>query len=140
MDEESKEPRRKNGQQIGAEYTDTLARYFNRLREEGRGLPARNGKVSISAVAQASGVDKQSLYKNSHCRALLEQAAINLGLSGIGQRRGELPQDSWKDERILNLEQKVASLQAEVEGLRHQVNRYAHIEQHLVETGRRVVL
>ncbi len=131
----------KPGYEKGAENVAALHRYIEALRSEGRRLPARNGKVSASAVALAVGVDRQTLYKNPGCRALLESAAQELGLQAIEARStGPSTKDDAKTERIQVLETQVATLKAEVEGLRRQLSRYAHIEQHMVETGRRVIL
>ncbi len=134
-------PATKSGRQVGAEYTEALLNYLEALRQEGKGLPARAGKVSVAAVALASGVDQQSLYKNPRCRELLEQAAQELGLQAIEARAtGPSTKDDAKTQRIQVLEAQVATLKAEVDGLRRQLSRYAHIEQHMVETGRRVIL
>lgn len=133
------EQSRRSGKQIGEEYLQALEHYLISLRAEGQGLPAKNGKVSLSAVALASGVDRQSLYKNPRCRELLEQAAQELGLSAIGTRSPGAASDDAKDRRIQTLETQNASLRAEVEGLRQKLRRYAHIEEHMMETGRRVI-
>lgn len=133
-----KEPRSRFD--IGQEYVASLERYLTALREEGKSLPERAGKVSASAVALACGVDRQSLYKNPACRAMLEAAAQELGVAPMASRdAGTSTKDDAKDRRISNLEAKNASLQAEVEGLRKQLRRYAHLEAHMIETGRRVI-
>ena len=130
----------KSGQEKGAENVAALQQYIEALRGEGQGLPARNGKVSASAVALAVGVDRQTLYKNPGCRALLESAAQELGLQAIASREaGVLTKDDAKDRRIQTLEARNATLQAEVEGLRKQLKRFEAMERHMVETGRRVI-
>ena len=129
----------KSGQQIGQEYAATLETYLHALRAEGKGLPARNGKVSTTAIAIAAGVDRQSLYKNPRCRSLIEAAAKELGLSCIEARESAPSRDDGKDQHIQALETQVASLQAEVHGLRRQIAQFKHFETHLVETGRRVI-
>lgn len=129
----------KSGQQIGQDNVSALETYVRGLQTEGKGLPSRNGKISISAIAMASGVDRQSLYKNPHCRVLLENAAQELGLAGIESREGKPSKDDGKDQRIQALETQVAVLQAEVHGLRRQLAQFRHIEAHMVETGRRVI-
>ena len=130
----------KSGQEVGAEYLEALLCYLEALRQEGKGLPARVGKVSVAAVALASGVDQQSLYKNPRCREALERAAQELGLQAIEARATRTTtKDDAKTQRIQLLEAQVATLKAEVEGLRRQLSRYAHIERHMVETGRRVI-
>jgi hypothetical protein len=130
----------KSGRQVGAEYTEALLGYLQALRKEGQGVPARGGKVSVAAVALASGVDKQSLYKNPRCRELLEEAAQELGLQSIEARAtGTTKNEDAKSQRIQVLELQVSSLQAEVEGLRRKLRNFAHIEEHMVESGKRVI-
>jgi len=130
----------KSGKQIGDEYAETLTRYLEALKIEGRGIPSRGGKVSAKAVALASGVDTQSLYKNVKCRAMLESAAQELGLAPIESREVNSPtKDDAKDRRIQTLEARNATLQAEVEGLRQKLRHYVHFEEHMISTGRRVI-
>lgn len=130
----------KSSQQIGQESVEALQFYLDSLKAAGQGLPARNGKVSVSAVALAMGTDRQTLYKNSGCRALLESAAQELGIQAIDARASRSATlDDAKTQRIQVLELQVASLQAEVEGLRRKLRSFAHIEEHLVESGRRVI-
>lgn len=128
----------KNGQQLGTENANAIELYLNALKADGKGLPSRNGKVSMSAVALAAGVATQNLYKNPACRSMLEQAAQELGLAPIGREEGQAKDDP-RDRRIQSLEARIASLQAEVEGLRSKLRRFTHIEQHMIETGRRVI-
>jgi len=129
----------KSGQEVGKENVAALGTYLQGLRAEGKGLPSRNGRVSASAIALAAGVDRQSLYKNPHCRSLLEAAAQEMGLAGIEVRDVPLPKDDGKDLRIQTLENQVASLTAEVHGLRRQLAQFSHIEAHMTATGRRVI-
>ncbi|BDU70863.1 hypothetical protein [Mesoterricola silvestris] len=129
----------KSGKQIGDEYSETLAQYLEALRKEGKALPSRAGKVSAKGVALASGIETQSLYKNVKCRAMLEAAAQELGLAPMETREAGPSKDDAKDRRIQTLEARNAVLQAEVEGLRQKLRRYAHIEEHMVSTGRRVI-
>ncbi len=128
----------KSGQQLGAENAGAIERYLEALKADGKGLPSRNGKVSMSAVALAAGVATQNVYKNPACRSMLEKAAQEMGLAPIGREDGQAKDDP-RDRRIQSLEARIASLQAEVEGLRSKLRRFAHIEQHMVETGRRVI-
>lgn len=67
---------KKSGKQIWDEYAETLARYLEALRREGKGLPSRSGRFSAKAVAMASGVDTQSLYKNVRWVSCLALATI----------------------------------------------------------------
>jgi hypothetical protein len=89
--------RGKSSQQIGQESVEALRNYLDALTSEGQGLPARNGRVSVSAVALAVGADRQTLYKNIACRELLERAAEELGLQGITAREVPSNPDDGKD-------------------------------------------
>ncbi|MBP1625925.1 MAG: hypothetical protein H6Q00_400 [Holophagaceae bacterium] len=129
----------KSGKQISQEYIETLKNYLDTLRANGTGLPSRNGKISTSAIALAAGIDRQSLYKNPHCRALLEAAAGEMELCGIGTHKPTSSMDDGKDQRIQTLEAQIATLTAEVYGLRAKLAQYGHIEAHMVTTGRRVI-
>ena len=95
----------KSSQQIGQESVEALKRYLDALKADGQGLPTRNGKVSVSVVALALGTDRQTLYKNSACRELLDQAAQELGFQGI-EARANLPstKEDAKTQRIQVLE------------------------------------
>lgn len=130
----------KSSQQIGQESVEALQKYLEALKVEGRGLPARNGKVSVSAVALALGTDRQTLYKNSSCRELLERATQDLGLQGISAREVLNSPDDGKDRRIQQLEAQNDALRAEVAGLRKQLQRYGHLQAHLIESGGRRVI
>jgi AcrR family transcriptional regulator len=132
-------PAPRSGQQIGQEYLAALETYLTGLKSEGKGLPSTKGKVSTAAIALAAGIDRQSLYKNPRCRALLEQAAQEMGLAGIEVRDAATPKDDGKDQRIQALEARVATLTAEVHGLRAKLAQFGHIEAHMAATGRRVI-
>ena len=129
----------KSGQQVSRENQATLEAYLDALRTQGKGLPSRGGKISTSAIALAAGIEKQSLYKNPHCRALLEAAVQDMGLAGIEARDVSLTKDDGKDQQIQALEAKVASLTAEVHGLRAKLAQFSHIDSHVIATGRRVI-
>jgi len=130
----------KSTQRIAQESVESLENYLAALKSEGKGLPSRNGRVSVSAIALAVGTDRQTLYKNSNCRGLLERATQELGLQGISARALANSPEDLKDRRIQQLESENASMRAEVEGLRKQLRRYEHLQAHLIETGGRRVI
>lgn len=124
----------KSGQQIGQEYVDKLKRYLDSISS----LPARSGKLNMTAIAESSGVPRQSLYKNDDCRRMLDEATAAKGLLGIEERSAD---DSGKiklERRVTALEQSNASLVAENYELRRQLKKLRHIEE-LMEQGRRVI-
>jgi hypothetical protein len=125
----------KSGQQIGQEYVDKLTRYLDSIDA----LPARMGKVNMTAIAEVSGVPRQSLYKNEDCRVLMEQAIAQKGLVGI-EARNEGDGDKVRQERrIMALEQSNAAIVAENYELRRQLKKFRHLEE-MMEQGKRVIL
>ena len=133
----------KSGFQVGAEYVERLKRYFADVASEGRPLPARGGKPNASAIALACGFDRQVLYKNPAAKELFDKAVRELDVERAadhGKLDDEKPvaRSDPRDQRILKLEQENASLRAERADLRARLRRLEHIEELMVETGRRV--
>jgi hypothetical protein len=111
-----------------------------RLKAVGEGLPARAGKLNVTAIALACGFNREVLYQNPRCKGLLNEALKHLGLG----RETNVPaanddQRVRLERRINKLEQENAALYAEVLELRRKLKLFEHIEQHMVETGRWVV-
>jgi hypothetical protein len=134
---------RKSGFQVGAEYVERLKRYLADVATEGRPLPARGGKPNASAIALACGFDRQVLYKNPAAKELFDKAVRELGVERAadhGKLDDEKPvtHSDPRDQRILKLEQENAALRAERADLRARLRRLEHIEELMVETGRRV--
>ena len=100
-------------------------------------LPARNGKIHVSAIAEAAGLDRQALYKNPAIRQLLEEAVIQKGLRGInpGDSQGDSMASAKLEHRISELEAKNAALTAENWELRRENTAFRHVEA-LLEQGR----
>ena len=124
----------RSGQQIGREYVESLQNYLDRVES----LPARNGKVNLTALAEATGVPRQSLYKNDDCKALIDRAVEAKGLVGIEQRRQGDPEKVQLERKLMVLEQKNAALVGEVHELRRQLKRYKAVEEMMTQ-GRRVL-
>jgi hypothetical protein len=109
-------------------------------------FPSRNGKVHVTAVAEAAGLDRQMLYKNPVIRKLFEEAVAQKGLSGIdpGDNQGDSKlaarlerKIADQETRIRTLETKNACILAENLELRRQLAKLRHVEA-LMEQGRRV--
>jgi hypothetical protein len=129
--------RRQSGAEIGAENVQRLRVYLEMIAVAGRGLPAHNGKVNTSAVALACGFDRAVLYQNPAARQLLEEAATRLGLDAQVSTREAVSID-LRDQRILKLEQENATLKAEIFDLRRNLRKLEHVEEIMVDTGRRI--
>lgn len=133
--------RSESGREIGVRHVETLQAYLERLRAVGEALPTRNGRLNLSAIAIACGFDRQTLYKNSAAKTLLQEAVDVLGLAQPQEEPAEAleatPKTDGRDRRILQLEQHNAALRAEIRGLREQLARYRHIEAVMV-SGRGV--
>lgn len=127
-----------SGADLGKQNVEALRRYIGALERQGAALPARNGKINVSAVALACGFDRAVLYQNPAAKRELAEAAARLGLDGMAERPADASAADPRDERIRRLEQQNAALLAENHDLRRQVARLRHIEEHMAETGRRV--
>lgn len=132
----------KSGADIGAENANRLSEYLASLEAAGIGLPVRGGKPNMSAIAIACGFDRQVLYKNPAAAALLEGFISRHPISGSGADtivdREDKPAADKRDNRIRQLEQQLAAARAEVSGLREELRRYRHVEEHAISTGRGV--
>lgn len=129
----------RSGKQVGEAHTRTLQTYLESIEQP----PSRRGKVNFSAVALACQFDRAVLYNNPTCRAMLEKAVAEKGLVGTVARDNQDPDDDAKvrlERRIHDLEQQNAALKGEVYELRRQLARNPIIEEHTLETGRRVKL
>lgn len=121
--------------EIGAENVRKLAYYLESIEA----LPARGGKANMTAVAFASGVDRQALYKNPECRSMLQGAIESKGLIGIEEIAEQDHEKTALERKITELQGKNDSLYAEVNELRRQIKKYQHIEE-MLEQGKRVIL
>jgi hypothetical protein len=133
----------KSSQTISAESVAKFRTYLELVDS----FPSRNGKVHVTAVAEAAGLDRQMLYKNPVIRQLFEEAVAQKGLCGIdpGDNQGELKPAAHlertiaeQEARITSLETKNASLLAENLELRRQLAKLRHVEA-LMEQGRRLI-
>ncbi|WP_127752628.1 hypothetical protein [Devosia sp. 1566] len=131
-----------SGADIGANNASRLAEYLSGLETAGIGLPVRGGKPNMSAIAIACSFDRQVLYKNPAAASLLEDFIARHPIAGSGTDvvvdREDKPTADKRDNRIRQLEQQLAAARAEVSGLREQLRRYRHIEEHVISTGRGV--
>jgi hypothetical protein len=130
-----------SGRDIGDAHVEALQAYLSNLREANVALPRRGGKVHLSAVAKACGFNREVLYQNPRCKALLAEAAANLGLTALETRTDveSKPETAALERRIAQLESQNASLYAEVHELRRQLRQFQAIEAVLTESGRRVI-
>jgi hypothetical protein len=124
----------KSTQEIAAEHFRTLKQYLDTVES----LPARGGKLNISAVAEACGFDRGVLYTNPECNRLLKSVLEERGLGGLAERDEDQADERRRilEHRVNQLEQRNAALMAENEELRAKVRQFEHIEDHVVATGR----
>lgn len=129
-----------SGRQKGDQNVEALKIYLARLLAANEALPAHGGKINITAVALACGFKREVLYQNPRCKQILGEAIKKLGL-GSEPAAQTVANDGvvLLERRINTLEQENAALYAEVLELRRKLRQFEHIEQHMVETGRRVV-
>lgn len=124
----------RSGASIGAEHAERLQQYLKDIDV----LPARGGKLNVTAVALACGFDRGVLYANSECKRLIKAAIESKGLQGLEDRVVAPTDDRCRrlEHQVGQLEQRLAALSAENEALRAKVRRLAHVESHMIATGR----
>jgi hypothetical protein len=127
-----KAPEQKSNRDIGAENLARLGDYLERVER----VPDRNGKANMTAIAIAADLDRQVLYR-PEAKAMIAEAVARKGLGMPEQQRNasadEVP--AWAKQRIMQLEGALAAAKAENADLRARVQRLAHLEQHLTDTG-----
>lgn len=128
-----------SGADVGKKHLRTLKIYLRGIRTRAARLPARNGKVNVTAVALACGFDRGVLYQNPRCKRLLRLAAKWYGIEGPAERLDAAPDErDPRDDRIRDLEAKNAALLAENHDLRRKLIRLQHVDDEMAETGRRI--
>jgi hypothetical protein len=127
-----------SGAQQGRENAAALKAYLERVGDD---LPMRGGKLFITAIAIACGLDRQVLHKNPACRELLAKAAERIQERPSTVLGGAEPEREVArlEAKVFRLEQRNAALKAENDELRQRLSRYRYIEEHTIETGRRVI-
>jgi hypothetical protein len=129
----------KSGKELGEEHVCRLQAYIDSVDK----LPSRGGKLNVSAVAMACQFDRGVLYNNPRCKELIASAVAQKGLVGIVARDATDPEDKAVvrlERRVHDLEQLNAALKAEVFELRRQLARSQIVEEHTIDTGRRIKL
>lgn len=128
MDEMSADGRgrdsKKSGQQRGAENVESVAAYLGHLDRIGEMVPLNpDGGPNYSEVARHCGFGRQVFYTNEKARALVEQH-IQRSTESYASRKAKsaLHKVDIQERHIQRLEEKVATLSAEIEAL-HQQNR-----------------
>ena len=122
-----------------------LQSYIAGLKEAGRQLPARAGDVNRSRIAAACGFNRSVLYDNAEAIEIVLAAKSDLGLEapkGTAERSSLPPskhEDKLKDRELHRLQQLNATLRAENQDLRKRLREYDHIEERMIQTGRRII-
>lgn len=140
----------RSGKDISREYVAKVQAYL----DSGAKLPVgADGSVNMTALAEAVGVPRQSLYKNPAIRSLVEQcrpisepvstaaAPENSATGGSVSDRGQEKKTKTLERRVNQLEQQNAALVAENAELRRQLRALRlqmGREDMAIETGHRV--
>lgn len=112
-------------------------------------LPSRAGKVNVTAIGRACGFDRQTIYKNKACRAMVEAAALEQGISfaeAPAEDAGDaeatnamVPASKLREEqrRVAALERRLAEMTARNAALMARLRQQTQIEEDLITAGRR---
>mgnify|MGYP003628579113 CR=1 FL=1 len=112
-------------------------------------LPLHGGRVNATAVAAACRFDRQVLYKNKKCRALLEAAALKQGVAfieakdtafdGSSATREMVPAAELREvqKRVTALEKRLYEMTARNAAISARLRQQLMIEDELIASGRR---
>lgn len=121
-----------------------LQSYIAGLKEDRRRLPARAGDVNRSKIASACGFNRSVLYDNEIAIQVIEHAKREIGLEGpkskpTGGVQITQKEDKSQSRELHRLQQLNATLRAENQDLRKRLREYDHIEERMIQTGRRII-
>ncbi|MCI0557100.1 MAG: DUF6262 family protein [Nitrososphaera sp.] len=127
-----------------------LQAYLDGLKSTGQSLPMDGDRPNISSIAEASGLRRNVFYTNSGVKKLLNEFIRGAVPAEASDERSVLTryeeQIEVRNRRILQLEQKLATVQAENEELRKRLaesernlDRYRIIEEEVIKAGRRII-
>ncbi len=128
----------------GEENVRRLGTYLDALAAERRGLPARDRRPNLSAIAEACGFDRGVFYTNQPAKMLLDDAHRRLGLeddrpaalTAFDDARLREEGKARADGRLKALEEEVLRLRSENASLRAETDRLRALRHLLAETGR----
>lgn len=128
----------------GDENVRRIREHLEKLRVEGRALPARDGKPNLSVIAQACGFDRGVFYSNQMVKMLLDEAMGLLGLDdgqpkpehAFAEARLREEAKARSDVRSKALEEEVLRLRAENARLKAENERFRALRTLMAETGR----
>lgn len=131
----------KSGAELGRENAVRLEDYLANIKA----LPTRAGKINVTAIARACGFDRQVLYSNPACKALLEAASHRHGVKTMEVGTKERSSDQMvsmsklreAERRIGTLEKKISEMRARIVGLETRLRRQGDIDDLLISRGRR---
>lgn len=133
------------GLEGGEQNVVKLRSYIAGLKESGRKLPSRAGDVNRSKIASACGFNRSVLYDNEAAIEVLDQAKQDIGLEGAKAKVTSAVQlskkeDKSQDRELHRLQLLNSTLLAENQQLRQRLREYEHIEERMIQTGRRIVV
>jgi hypothetical protein len=133
----------KSGVELGREHVARLEAYLAEVDT----IPSRTGKPNMTAIARACGFDRQVLYKNPACAAMIDAAVKENGLDGAETRESYdssefVPASKLREVEKRNsaLEKKISEMRARIVGLEILLRRREIVDEELTSRGRRSAL
>lgn len=127
------------GRAAAKENVASLRRYLEDAEEKGAPLPRRGGSLNMSAIAKAIGVNRQVLYQNPECAALLDeydQADQKRNLSKLDQAAIARENKAKVDKERSELEADNLALRARIASMDTELERLRRLEALMAETGK----
>lgn len=130
-----------SGRDIGQLHVLRLSEYVACKQRECSPMPRRSdGTLNLSEIARECGFDRQVLYKNPRCQAIIGQLEAESGK--VDGTTVLVAKPDPRDQRIRELERKNADLQERVLELDKSLKKaeqYRQFYEHALETGRNII-
>jgi hypothetical protein len=149
VDQNQGTPQKFSGPERGEMYVTQFQSYLDALEAASQSLPVdASGQPIISEISKDSGIPRNSFYTNKGVRRLLHQAmgAPAEGSDENGKASYYQEQLELRERRILQLEQRVANVEAEKDEMgrrlaeaEQKLSRYKVIEDEVIKAGRRII-
>jgi hypothetical protein len=149
MDRNQTDSPKFSGPEQGEAYVTRFQAYLDGLKAAGKNLPVdARGQPIITEISRDSGIPRNSFYTNKGVKKLLLQATGVPTADSDEGGKASYYQDQLelRERRILQLEQRVANVEAEKDEVarllaeaEQNLLRYKIIEDDVIKAGRRVI-
>lgn len=127
------------GREKGEEHAAALRHFLDEMKAKDEPLPRRGAALNTSAIARSLGINRQVLYQNPKCKALLEEcdrADQERFLSKLDQAAIARENKDKVDKERSELEADNLALRAKIASMTTELERLRRLETLMTETGK----